>query len=667
MKKKVYKKFLRDSLKKVEAILYSRWTAYFLLVLVALFLCLYVRYIDQKTSHWMIDDAFISFRYSENLAFGKGLVYNEGERVEGYTNFLWVILLSIPAKIGIDIVPLSQYLSLISALLIIIILFHLPYLLYEKPPNPIFNPISCLFLAANTTFSLWILGGLESHLFLLFVISSIALYLHNPKSLYLPVLIAIATLTRPEGILVFGVTFLCKLISERKPDGKFLLIFLLLYLPYFIWRYSYYGFLFPNTFYAKVGDNIVTQAYRGLVYAYDFLKNSGSVLLFPAIFFFIGYRRFKMLYLSLMVFVFTAYVIRVGGDVLPQYRFFLPVLPIIYLMVQEGLRVILSTRIKVKGFQIRHITIIFVLVLIPIFIKLAFASTLAYINQPIPDKLPQDGKRFAEYLLADSNSGKTIAVNSAGALPYYFKNRAIDMLGLNDVHIAHTKSTVKIKEVKATGHERHDGAYVLSKRPDYIIFGSSSNPRLMFPGDLEIFQSKDFIKEYEPVVIRETSGEGWFFVYYRRIKDKPLDPNHYKGLCNYSYMEVLQHAQIMLVNRGSEYVATKEYEKAILEFTKALYISPNDTKTIFSLAMVYYNRGEIEKAIERFEEIGKLPVQDINLHCQTYNNLGSLYYTKKLLGEASSCFKKSLQLDSNNAYAKKMLEAIEQKKFLDKD
>ena len=604
----------------------------------------------------MVDDAFISFRYSENLANGKGLVYNEGERVEGYTNFLWVILLSIPAKLGVDIVPLSQYLSLISAFLIIIILFHLPYLLYERPPNPIFNSISCLFLAANTTFSLWMLSGLESHLFLLFVISSIAIYLHNPKSLYLPVLIALATLTRPEGILVFGVTLLCKLILERKPDAKFLLIFLLLYLPYFIWRYSYYGFLFPNTFYAKVGDDIATQAYRGLIYTYNFLKNSGTVLLLPAIFFFIGYRRFKIFYLFLMVFVFTAYIIRVGGDGLQQYRFFLPVLPIIYLLVQEGLRYI--CRIKVKRFQIKYITIGFTLALMPIFIKLAFASTLAYINQPIPDRLVEDGKRFAEYLLADSNKGKVIAVNSAGALPYYFKSRAIDMLGLNDVHIAHTKSTVEIKEAKATGHERHDGAYVLSKRPDYIVFGSSPNPRLMFPGDLQIFQSKDFIKEYEPVVVRERTGEGWFFVYYRRIKEEPLSPKHYEGLADYNYMQVLQHAQIMLASRGQYYTELKEYNQAILEFTKALCISPKEIKTLFNLAIVYYNMGETGKAIENFSAIVKLPVEDKGLFCTSCNNLGSIYYTKGLLNEALSYFNRTLQLEPNNTYAQKMVKMI---------
>ncbi len=40
------------------------------------------------SNRFIQDDAFISFRYAENLVQGKGLVYNEGERVEGYTNFL---------------------------------------------------------------------------------------------------------------------------------------------------------------------------------------------------------------------------------------------------------------------------------------------------------------------------------------------------------------------------------------------------------------------------------------------------------------------------------------------------------------------------------------------------------------------------------------------------
>ena len=55
--------------------------------------------------HFLCDDAFISFRYAQHLSEGQGLVWNRGERVEGYTNFLWVLLMA--AAIGAGIAPES--------------------------------------------------------------------------------------------------------------------------------------------------------------------------------------------------------------------------------------------------------------------------------------------------------------------------------------------------------------------------------------------------------------------------------------------------------------------------------------------------------------------------------------------------------------------------------
>src|SRR5207249_10253554 len=63
-----------------------------------------------------VDDAFISFRYAANLAGGRGLVFNEGERVEGYTDFLWVVLLAACRFLGADIAAASQALGLLFSL-----------------------------------------------------------------------------------------------------------------------------------------------------------------------------------------------------------------------------------------------------------------------------------------------------------------------------------------------------------------------------------------------------------------------------------------------------------------------------------------------------------------------------------------------------------------------
>ena len=49
---------------------------------------------------WAQDDAYISFRFARNLVRGHGLVFNVGERVEGYTNFLWTVISAIPMALG---------------------------------------------------------------------------------------------------------------------------------------------------------------------------------------------------------------------------------------------------------------------------------------------------------------------------------------------------------------------------------------------------------------------------------------------------------------------------------------------------------------------------------------------------------------------------------------
>src|SRR3990172_4480211 len=51
---------------------------------------------------WVCDDSFISFRYAEHLIQGHGLVYNAGERVEGYSNLLWTLLVALWMRASID-------------------------------------------------------------------------------------------------------------------------------------------------------------------------------------------------------------------------------------------------------------------------------------------------------------------------------------------------------------------------------------------------------------------------------------------------------------------------------------------------------------------------------------------------------------------------------------
>lgn len=46
------------------------------------------------------DDAYISYRYVANYLNGHGLVYNIGERIEGFTNFGWTAFLLLVGVLG---------------------------------------------------------------------------------------------------------------------------------------------------------------------------------------------------------------------------------------------------------------------------------------------------------------------------------------------------------------------------------------------------------------------------------------------------------------------------------------------------------------------------------------------------------------------------------------
>lgn len=85
----------------------ARFTAVLLLALSALTLLAW-------RHRFIQDDAFITFRYAYNLAHGNGLVWNEGERVEGYTNFLYALIMSIPMRLGFEPVAFSFLFGLLT-------------------------------------------------------------------------------------------------------------------------------------------------------------------------------------------------------------------------------------------------------------------------------------------------------------------------------------------------------------------------------------------------------------------------------------------------------------------------------------------------------------------------------------------------------------------------
>ena len=120
------------------------------------------------SAYWLlVDDAFISFRYALNFANGDGLVFNIGEKVEGFTNLLWVLILAFFTFTGFDIVFLSKFLGLLFSILTLFLTFRFNLTNLKLPPWK--AVISPLFLAFHPTFATWTTGGLETSMFAFFL------------------------------------------------------------------------------------------------------------------------------------------------------------------------------------------------------------------------------------------------------------------------------------------------------------------------------------------------------------------------------------------------------------------------------------------------------------------------------------------------------------------
>jgi arabinofuranosyltransferase len=462
---------------------------------------------------WMLDDSFISFRYADNMARGFGPVYNIGERVEGYTSFLWVVLLGLGKRLGCDTVVLSQVLSSVFAgLTLLLIAFS------HRIVSSITRPVAAmavLFVGTCALFTSWLTSGMEVSLFTFLALVTIMLY-RADLAKWPPVVrmalsglaAGLAMMTRPEGVLIAAVLVIHGGYQFFRYKERSVLAFaataLAVYLPYFIWRYSYYGFLLPNTFYDKVGST-TSQLVRGVSYSLSAIESCVPLILLALFLLVRPSAKDRLLPILLLSCcgLQLVYIVMVGGDCMPAFRFFAPIVPLMALAAALG-----------AGSVSRRWGI---LILFAVIVggnnlaQMAYSPKIAGLIQA--DKVALRGKAVGVWLKGHVPPGTLLATNTAGSVAYYSDLPIVDMLGLNDLHIAH-QETPNIGSGLA-GHEKGDGAYVLSRHPVIVQLGSSmGSGGPVFRGDSGIYISEEFKTVYSPVRVPmpELGGSAMFYV-----------------------------------------------------------------------------------------------------------------------------------------------------------
>ncbi|MFC1852036.1 hypothetical protein ACFL27_17725 [candidate division CSSED10-310 bacterium] len=424
-----------------------------------------------------VDDAYISFRYARNLATGYGLVFNPGEHVEGYSNFLWIILLCPFIYLKFDPVLISKILGILGNILTIVVI----YWAWQREERFLANGFKILALAGlaiNPFFTYWSTKGMETACYTFLFTFSILVFLNarGRSGLWLLSILGFIALflTRSEGFIYFPILFLCSFIFRTEVKRHILLqgmiLFIVAFTGYNVWRYLYFGSLLPQTFLIKIGSehiDLIFKLTRGKFYLWSWTIASGPILLLACVAAFLRISSIKsrLFPLYAVCSFHLVFVAAVGGDWMSQYRFMVPITPLIYYFIPYSLQLIVS------GKSCRSSRVLFVIVVLFTLCAMVYPFFQGKFIRGVYSTEKERSTtlyELSQWLKIQSPTA-TLAIGAVGLVPYYSNLYTIDMFGLTDSLMAGGKDT--FYKPGLPGHEFKDPLYVVSRQPTFLFAG----------------------------------------------------------------------------------------------------------------------------------------------------------------------------------------------------
>ena len=426
-----------------------------------------------------VDDAYITLRYAREWAAGFGPVYQPGSvPAEGYTTFLWMALLVIPHLLRLDAVLVAKWLGVAATFALVALAAAWTTRLARADIRDARDgnapwaagAIAALALACLPATAVHAVSGMETALFALLLLGLVALCgdvaARNTRRLkwLAPCALALG-LTRPEGnlaaLLALGVTLRIMPRTSRPRLLRWLACaYVLPGILYFVWRWNYYGTTLPLPFYLKlVGQPGLPGLSRVAGFAGTLALHLGALLALALV------RPPRHLWPGLaatagllLFFLFPAHIMGYHA------RYLFPVAPILCVLAGLGVARLAGTlALHVPPLAPRARPIAVGLAAL-----LALSSLSGFAATALDRRFYADGLRHAHLALglrlATLPTG-TLAIADAGLVPYVSNWRTIDLLGLNDRHLALAHGP--------------DPAYVLGQQPDVVVIASAEPDRVV--------------------------------------------------------------------------------------------------------------------------------------------------------------------------------------------
>lgn len=398
-----------------------------------------------------VDDAYISFSFSKNIALGNGPVFSHGVRVEGYSNFFWVLVVAL----GLLFSPQSDPYPIARILAFLWLLLGLwsTYRLARAHTGRWWSITAVCLVAATTDVVRAATSALETVPFMSALAFGWMVYVREaPENrrwsgyALLP-----AALMRIDGFLLVGLVVALEAASQVATRPRSVRGFLgwcggpiLIYAAYFGWRWWFYGLPLPSTYYAKTLVDLM-EPDRGPSQVWAFLRDYGALAVLPWMMLPVlrGPRKFGI-GLFLAVIGQCLYVAKVGGDWMPFRRFFLPMIPLAAVSTVWGMSVLWED-VRHRGVALRAATLVTALA--------CLSFTGQHINALSLDTAEEKGKQAEaegtkihtrDNLLATTKlmsyvprqPGDRLVTDYAGVYSVFTDAYIIDMWGLCTADIA---------------------------------------------------------------------------------------------------------------------------------------------------------------------------------------------------------------------------------------
>ncbi len=392
---------------------------------IVFFLAVAVRLVFHALTSFTADDAFITFRYADNIAAGHGFVYNLGQQVMGTSTPLFTFILSTLSVLSVKPIVGALMIGLLCSGLTAVVIYRLAHLLR-------FTAWS--FLPA-LLFILWPRSivvdtcGMETALFGLMTIA--AVYYHHRRLEYYALAAAtMAAVTRYEGFLLLVLLLVAVFWRDRRHFWSYLIIPALIVLPWLFFAFIYFGSIIPHSITAKLAlyDRFGYESYwENLKYMMAWHNPVGWVMFVAAVWGGIWMHR-KQLFGRLEALWMLGMVLFYTFSRTHLFFWYPSPLYPVYLIFAAAAMVALTDRGALRKINVAGLRYAVAVVAIAILAWGNRAKVLSFGSQQ--ETLETVHRDVGNYLLGHGKPADVVAAEDIGYIGYYSQMKIIDRDGL---------------------------------------------------------------------------------------------------------------------------------------------------------------------------------------------------------------------------------------------